>query len=434
MSQTNQTRAAAACAVAAVFAGANLDDALSRHGFGLPPTELPLLRALAYGVLRDYTQLTRLAALMLTKPMRDEPELLALLACGLYQLRAMRIPPHAAVAETVEAVTVLGKPWAKGLTNALLRRYQRERETLDAQLPPDPAVRLSYPEWLLARIKADWPGAWRGVLAAGNVQAPLTLRVNRRHGNREAYLAELAGAGIAAEPVVAAPDAVRLVEALPVEQIPGFGEGRVSVQDASAQLVVELLDLAPGLRVLDACAAPGGKTAHLLEREPTLAVTALDNQPARVVRLRDTLDRLGLQAKVLEADAAKPSLWADPEGYDRILLDAPCSGTGVIRRHPDIKWLRRETDIAAAAELQQRLLRALWPLLRPGGVLVYATCSILKAEGEDVVNRFLADHSNAAALPITVDGDAWGEATGIGRRIAPGDDFDGFYFARLSKR
>ncbi len=435
MAELSNSRAAAALAVAGVFAGRSLDDALADAGQGVAAIEQPLLKAMAYGVLRDYTLLDWLATAMMEKPLRNEPELRALLACGLYQLRSMRVPPHAAVAETVAATSALGRPWAKGLTNALLRRYQRERETLDAQLPPYPTTRLSYPDWLVAAVKRDWPEEWRAVLAAGNEQGPMTLRVNRRHGCRDDYLAELAAAGIAARAVAFAPDAVTLDEAVSVDRLPGFAQGRVSVQDASAQLAAELLDLQPGQRVLDACSAPGGKTAHLLERADDLDVIALDSDGARLVRVRETLDRIGGDAMLIEADAADTADWWKGKRFDRILIDAPCSGTGVIRRHPDIKWLRRETDIAALADQQIRLLRALWPLLKLDGVLVYATCSILRAEGEDVLRRFLAQQPEAMewAIESPVGEPVWGEDCGVGRRIAPGGQYDGFYYARLKR-
>ncbi len=436
MAELSNSRAAAALAIAGVFAGRSLDDALASAGQGVAAIEQPLLRAMAYGVLRDYTLLDWLATAMMEKPLRNEPELRALLACGLYQLRSMRVPPHAAVAETVAATSALGRPWAKGLTNALLRRYQREREAMDAALPPYPATRLSYPDWLVSAVKRDWPDEWRGVLAAGNEQGPMTLRVNRRQVSRAAYLAELAEAGIAASAVEFAPDAVTLDEAVSVERLPGFAQGRVSVQDASAQLAADLLEVQPGQRVLDACAAPGGKTAHLLERVDDLDVIALDSDGTRLARVRETLDRIGVDALLIETDSADPVDWWKGKRFDRILIDAPCSGTGVIRRHPDIKWLRRETDIPALAEQQLRLLRALWPTLNVGGVLVYATCSILKAEGEDVMRRFLGKEPGAmewAIEPASGSDTLWGEDCGIGRRIAPGGRFDGFYYARLKK-
>ncbi|HZR35901.1 MAG TPA: 16S rRNA (cytosine(967)-C(5))-methyltransferase RsmB [Nevskia sp.] len=430
MSKPLNVRARAALAVAAVLKGANLDEALAAQSAGLSGPDLSLLKALAYGVVREHRLLDTLAASLLQKPLCEEPALQALLACGLYQLRAMRVPEHAAVGETVAAAQDLDKPWAKGLVNAVLRRYQRERAAIDGRLPVTAGVRQSYPDWLVAALKADWPDGWRTVLAGGNEPGPLTLRVNRRLGTREDYLRDLAAAGIEAAAVAEAPEAVRLASPLPVEQIPGFAAGRVSVQDASAQLAAELLGARPGQRVLDACAAPGGKAAHLLEQVPELELLAVDSDAQRLERVRGNLDRLGLEARLLAADAAKPTVWWDGKPYDRILLDAPCSGTGVIRRHPDIKWLRRDSDIPRMAELQLRLLRALWPLLAQGGVLVYATCSILKAEGEEPLRAFLDTHADARAAPIEA---GWGEARAIGRRIAPGGDFDGFYYARLVK-
>jgi 16S rRNA (cytosine967-C5)-methyltransferase len=335
------------------------------------------------------------------------------------------------VGETVAAAEALGKPWAKALVNAVLRRYQRERAALEAALPDAAAIRWSYPDWLAAALQADWPQHWPAILTAGNEPGPLVLRVNPRRGDRAGYLAELAAAGIAAEPVAAAADAVRLAVPTAVDEIPGFSQGRVSVQDASAQLAAELLQAAPGQRVLDACSAPGGKTAQLLERVDGLDLLALDVDGERLQRVEQNLRRLQLNTQQQIADAAKPASWWDGRPFQRILLDAPCSGTGVIRRHPDIKWLRRETDIPRMAELQQRLLRALWPLLAPDGVLLYASCSILRAEGEAVVREFLSTHTGACEIPIEA---AWGEACGAGRRIAPGGDHDGFYYARLGKR
>jgi 16S rRNA (cytosine967-C5)-methyltransferase len=422
-------RADAARCVAAVLAGRSLDEALRLHG-AADAEQAGLVRAIAYGSLREYRLLDALAAALLERPLRGEPELHALLLCGLYQLRSMRVPAHAAVAETVAAAAILGKPWGKGLVNAVLRRYQRERAALDAALPQDPAVLLSYPDWLVRAIRSDWPEAWEAVLAAGSQPGPLALRVNARRGGREAYLATLAAAGIGARTVPVAPDAVVLDTAVPVEQIPGFADGAVSVQDVSAQLAADLLQAAPGQRVLDACAAPGGKAAHLLERCADLDLTAADHDAARLERVRQTLQRLRLSAHLRVADAAQAASWWDGQGFDRILLDAPCSGTGVIRRHPDIKWLRRAGDIPKMAAQQGRLLRALWPLLAPGGTLLYATCSILRAEGEDVVKEFLGAQADARESVIEA---AWGQAGAVGRRIAPGGDFDGFYYARLAR-
>ena len=430
-STSPNVRARAALTVAAVLKGASLDDALVAQSPGLSGPDSSLLRAIAYGVVREYRLLLTLTGSLLQKPLKDEPEVQALLACGLYQLRSMRVPPHAAVGETVAAAAAMEKGWAKGLVNAVLRRYQREQAAIDGALPVTAGIRQSYPDWLVEAVKADWSDSWRTVLAGGNEAGPLTLRVNRRQVSRDAYLAELAAAGIAAEAVPEAADAVRFVNAVSVDEIPGFISGRASVQDAAAQLAADLIDAQPGQRVLDACSAPGGKAVHLLERVNGLKLLALDSDLSRLARVAENLLRSNVLARFEVADASKPTVWWDGKPFDRILLDAPCSGTGVIRRHPDIKWLRRDTDIPRMTELQQRLLRALWPLLAPGGILVYATCSVLKAEGESVLAEFVGAHADAREAPIEA---AWGEARPIGRRIAPGGAFDGFYYARLVKQ
>lgn len=424
-------RAEAARVVARVMGGKTLDDALAAADTkALTAQNVSLLKALAYGVVREHTRLANLAGRMLEKPLQNQGDVHALLLCGLHQLRSMRMPAHAAVAETVNAVALLNAHWARGMVNAVLRRYQRERRALEDASPTDPVVRTSHPEWLVDAIRADWPRQWKQVLLENNEHGPMGLRVNRRRGNATEYLQRLPGAGLAGHAVPGVPDAIVLDEAVPVDKLPGFAEGVVSVQDASAQLAVELLDLKDGLRVLDACAAPGGKTAHVLERVDA-DVTALDVDPQRLKRVEETLARLQLRATVKAGDAREPKPWWDDKPYDRILIDAPCSGTGVIRRHPDIKWLRRRTDIPRMAQVQLELLHALWPLLAPGGVLVYAVCSTLAPEGVEVVNRFLERAPEARALPIDA---RWGEPQGPGRRIAPGGDFDGFFYARLARR
>ena len=424
-------RALAARAVALVMAGKNLDEALtSSDSKALPAADRALLKAIAYGVVREHRLLSDLLARLLEHPLKNEPEINALLLVGLHQLRSMRIAVHAAVGETVEAAAELGKPKLRGLVNAVLRRYQREREALEALIPRQPEIHLSYPDWLATRILKDWPGSGEQVLAAGNEQAPLTLRVNRRRIRLETCQLKLATAGITAQTLHAAPDALVLDQARGVEDIPGFSEGYASVQDASAQLAAPLLDAQPGQRVLDACAAPGGKTAHVLERGEDVYVMALDIDEQRLRRVTDNLARLQLEARIVTGSAAEPMHWWDGNPFERILLDAPCSGTGVIRRHPDIKWLRRDTDIPKLAAAQKHMLHSLWPLLAPGGTLLYATCSILKAECEDVIKHFLITHPGAKHVPIDAD---WGEACSVGRRIAPGGAWDGFYYAKLRK-
>ncbi len=416
-----------------VFAGKSFDDAFAHAGLA-DARDLAFAKALAYGVLREHSALAWLLTRLLAAPMASTSPVHALLCVGLYQLRTLNTAAHAAVSATVDAVDALNEPKARGLVNAILRRYQRESVKLEDELPTALATRYSHPAWLVEAIHADWGKQTVEVLTASNTQAPLTLRVNARQSTREDYLARLAVEGIAASAVPHAPDAVRLHEAVGVEAIPGFSGGMVSVQDASAQLAAQLLDVHEGMRVLDACAAPGGKSAHLLETAD-VELTALDVDGARLARVRDTLTRLGLDATLLEADAALVPWWIGRvrggADFDRILLDAPCSGTGVIRRHPDIKWLRREDDIKRLAGTQLKLLKALWTTLAPGGVLLYATCSILRAEGEEVVQTFLAETDDAAESKIIA---GWGEARVVGRRLVPGGDFDGFYYARLVKR
>ncbi|HZP11257.1 MAG TPA: 16S rRNA (cytosine(967)-C(5))-methyltransferase RsmB [Nevskiaceae bacterium] len=418
----------AARAVARVLAGRNLDDALGAAASFSGP-DAAFAKAMAYGVVRDHALLSALAAKMLQKPIDRDTDLHSLLLCGLYQLRSMRVPPHAAVSETVGAADAMNKAFAKGMVNAVLRRYLRERDALEAALPSDPAIRYSHPQWLVDRIKNDWPQDWQDVLAADQQPGPMTLRVNRRRSTRDEYLAELRAAGLDASPVEHVPEALRLAEPIGVDKLPGFGDGKVSVQDASAQLAAHLLDLRDGQRVLDACAAPGGKAAHILERAD-VHLLAIDDDAERLKRVRSTFERLQLKTTWKRADATRPSTWAQGLTFDRILIDAPCSGTGVIRRHPDIKLLRRAEDIAQMAAVQLRLLHMLWPLLQPGGVLVYAVCSVLAEEGAQLVERFLTKQTDAREVAID---STWGEACAIGRRIAPGGDFDGFYYARLQR-
>ncbi|WP_149194474.1 16S rRNA (cytosine(967)-C(5))-methyltransferase RsmB [Luteimonas suaedae] len=386
-----------------------------------------LVEAICFAALRQRARYDAALAAWMAKPLaqRDRP-LRALLHAGFAQLDPLALPAHAAVAATVEAARTLGRTHQAGLVNALLRRAQREG------LPPaDPAA--AWPDWLRARLQADWPDEVESILAASATPAPLWLRVNRRLGDRDAYAARLRDAGIEAEAPADLADALRLAEAVPVAALPGFAEGAVSVQDGAAQQVADVLAPPAGGRVLDACAAPGGKAAHLLERDPSLRLTALDVDAARLDRVRETLDRLGLaaDARLQVADAAVPVQWWDGERFDAILLDAPCSATGIVRRQPDVLLHRRARDVEALIALQARLLDALWTMLAPGGALVYATCSILRDENARHVEAFLARTADARAED---PGDGCGRRDGPGRQRLPGENgMDGFFLARLRR-
>ncbi|MDG4553943.1 MAG: 16S rRNA (cytosine(967)-C(5))-methyltransferase RsmB [Candidatus Competibacter sp.] len=405
-----------------------LPSALELTGLG----ERGLLQELCYGVCRWQPRLQALLDRLLARPLAPgEPVVRSLLLVGLYQLWHLRVPEHAAVAETVAAVRPLRKPWAAGLVNAVLRSALRRRAELEALIEADAEARAAHPRWLLDWLRRDWPDDWPAIVAANNVRPPFALRINRLRLDREEYRQRLAAVGYAAGPA-AVETALTLSAPADPAALPGFAEGWVSVQDAGAQLAAPLLDVQPGQRVLDACAAPGGKTGHLLECTPDLDLTALDCDAGRLERVRDTLARLRLNARLLAGDARRPADWWDGAPYDRILLDAPCSATGVIRRHPDIKLLRRESDIAALAERQQALLAGLWPLLRAGGRLLYVTCSVLRAENEQVAAAFLASHPDAREQPILAD---WGHALPHGRQILPDEGgMDGFYYAALRKQ
>ncbi|MBL8260125.1 MAG: 16S rRNA (cytosine(967)-C(5))-methyltransferase RsmB [Candidatus Competibacteraceae bacterium] len=391
-----------------------------------------LLQELCHGVCRWLPQLQALLDRLLARPLAStEHAVRALLLVGLYQVWHLRVPEHAAVSETVAAARQLRKPWAAGLANAVLRAALRRREELAAALKADPEADTAHPSWLLERLRRDWPDDWPAIVAANNARPPFALRVNARFLDREAYRRHLAEAGHNAAPAPDAAGALILEAPVEVALLPGFNEGWVSVQDAAAQLAAPLLQVRPGLRVLDACAAPGGKTGHVLECEPGVALTALDRDAGRLDQVRANLRRLKLDARLIAGDAERPADWWDGVPFDRILVDAPCSATGVIRRHPDIKLLRRDSDIPALAERQRAILAALWPLLRPGGRLLYATCSVLRQENDEVIAALLAARADARAQPIAA---GWGRALAHGRQILPGDaDRDGFYYAAVTK-
>lgn len=397
-------------------------------------SERGLVQELCYGVLRWLPRLEQIAGLLLRKPLKSKDyDVYALILCGLYQLLYMRVPDHAAVSETAACAKGLKKPWATALINATLRNFLREKESLLAQADSEACAQFAFPSHLLARIRQDWPDDWQQIVAASNGRAPMTLRVNLSKTTRSQYLQLLAQADVAAQPFPHSDCGVVLDSPLDVTQLPHFADGWVAVQDGGAQVVPALLDLAKGMRVLDACAAPGGKTCHMLESvADELDLLALDKDEQRLARVEENLSRLGLHAKTRACDAGAVSEWWDGQPFDRILLDAPCSALGVIRRHPDIKQLRREQDFAQLVLTQQELLNRLWPLLKTGGVLLYATCSICREENEQQLSRFLTEHEDAQEWEID---QAWGRSMRVGRQILPGDgNMDGFYYARLRKR
>lgn len=437
MSSSAEIRAKAAQLVAGVVAGRSLD---ANVAVGTAQ-ERGLLRALAYDSIRWYIRLDALLSRLLARPkQRLDPEIRALAIVGLCQLLHTDIPEHAAVAETVNAARVLGHPHAAGLLNAVLRRCQREGDALLAQIDADAALRTAHPRWLVDALRLEFPGAFESILNANNSRPPFWLRVNRLRTSGSQYRQRLVDEGLVVIASCFDDEMLLLEQAVDVTALPGFSEGCVSVQDGAAQLAARFVAPQPGERILDACAAPGGKTCHLLELEPRVAeLLALDVSASRLERVQENLMRLGLSARLLVGDAEVPEVWWDGTAFDRILLDVPCSATGVVRRHPDIKLLRRKQDIAPLADRQAALLEQLWPLLAEGGRLVYASCSALRAENAAVIEPFLNRHAEARdithdatrelarMLDIEVTG-------GVGLRIAAGTaEMDGFYYAVLEK-
>ena len=391
-----------------------------------------LVKEICYGTLRWQPRLEVWLAKLVQRPLKPaDQDVKWLLLLGLYQLAYLRIPDHAAVQQTVEACRLLEKSWAASLVNAVLRRFQRERAGVEAAVGEDLTARYAHPRWFIDELKRDWPELWQAMLEAGNERPPMTLRVNRRGQSRDGYLSELGSLGIAARACEHAPDGVTLDTPMDVKLLPGFADGAVSVQDEGAQLAADLLDARDGMRVLDACAAPGGKTCHLLERHD-LEMTAVELEARRAQRIRENLTRLKLAATLKVADAAQVQSWWDGEPFQRILLDAPCSASGVVRRHPDVKLRRTPAEVAAAAALQAKLLDALWPLLVPGGKLLYVTCSVFQRENAAQIAAFLARRPDAAASALQT---AWGVTAGAGRQVLTGQGgMDGFYYACLEKR
>ena len=431
-----KARALAAEVVDAVVSdGRSLDAAIAERESRVPPADRGLVRMLAYGVLRNHWQLQAWIAQLVSRPFRKRDSVInALLAVGLFQLTDTRVPDHAAVSQTVEAARVLRRPKLAGVVNACLRRFQRE----DLAATDSEEVRWNHPAWLIERLRSDWPGDADAILEANNQRAPMWLRANARRATAAEYRERLADAGIEATLQEGVVDAVRLAEPRPVDDLPGFADGDASVQDGAAQIAARWLMQGEPRRVLDACAAPGGKSGHIAELGgDDLDLVALDSDADRLERVRENHDRLGLDATIVAGDASKPGEWWNGEPFDAILLDAPCSATGVIRRHPDIKLLRREADIDELSALQAKILDALWSALAPGGRLLYATCSVLAAENDVIVGRFLesrADAEEDAVLPNYNIRDVMRDKA-CGYQVLPGTaGMDGFYYACLVKK
>ncbi|MEO6925229.1 MAG: 16S rRNA (cytosine(967)-C(5))-methyltransferase RsmB [Rhodanobacter sp.] len=427
------TRALAARGLSEIaLRGTSLREVMERSAPKLAdPRDRALLMALLSEGARWWLRFDAAIDGLLEKPLRHkDPAVHALLVLGLVQLEILELQDYAAVAATVEAVRALKRPQLAGLVNAVLRRWQRERDALRTKLDSRPQTRHAHPAWLASALQRDWPAQADAVMSSDNREPPLMLRVNRRRCKRGVLIEQLQAAGYAATAHPWLADALVLPHSTDVTRMPGFADGHFAVQDGAAQVAADLAGLRDGLRVLDACAAPGGKACHLLERAD-IDLTALEFDAARAERIRQNLMRLRLDAKIVIGDAGAPKGWWKGPLFDRILIDAPCSATGVLRRRPDVRLHRRESDVAAMQTQQRRILTALWPLLAPGGQLVYITCSVLRAENEAIVGELLATQADARAMTFTLP---VGQAAAVGWQILPGDgDLDGMYYARLQK-
>lgn len=417
---------AARCLFAVVDQGRSLNDELPKQQSLIEsPKDKGLLQEICYGVLRYLPELDHHVRRFVNKPLTGKQRVFHfLMMVGIYQIKYTRIPDHAAVAETVAATAILKNRHVKGLVNAVLRSYQRDPELEDSVAD---AVKYNHPGWFIKKLQVAYPEKWQSILEQNQQRPPMWLRVNQQKSNNADYLLLLAEQEIDVEYVDPISSAILLVKAVDVNRLPGFADGWVSIQDGAAQQAAPLLNAQANDDVLDCCAAPGGKTCHILELTPNIgSMVALDVEADRLVRVEENLTRLNLSAKVVAGDAAKPESWSEGQMFDRILLDAPCSGTGVIRKNPDIKWLRRASDIDQLVELQQEILVAIWALLKPGGTMIYATCSILPEENIEQVQRFVANQSDAQLGSIDSNSTDW--------QILPGDNsMDGFYYAKMTK-
>ncbi|HIF18367.1 MAG TPA: 16S rRNA (cytosine(967)-C(5))-methyltransferase RsmB [Cycloclasticus sp.] len=431
LASARQTAVSVICSV--IQQGKSLTDALNLCD-SLDPRDAAFCRELCYGTIRWHDRLNAILNLLLKKPFKaKDTDITVLGLLGLYQIIYLSTPDHAAVSETVNTCSKGKKRWAKNVLNGVLRRFLRERDALEKIVDAQLNQQFSHPSWLVNQLEKDW-GAERvaDILHANNQYPPMSLRTNQHVGSRDAYMKQLKQTGINASANPFNTVGLTLDSPVNVDKLPNFWQGAVSVQDNAAQLAATLLDINDGQRILDVCAAPGGKTAHILESSPDgISLVAIDIDERRNLRVIENLERLKLNAEVLTVDGLEPDEWFDGKQFQRILLDAPCSATGVIRRHPDIKLLRKSSDIAALVELQNKLLHAIWPLLEKKGVLLYATCSILSAENSQQIADFMRQHTDAKIMSIDAD---WGQSCEYGQQILPGENnMDGFYYACLTK-
>jgi len=419
---------AAKCCFSVVDKGRSLADELPVLQQKIEHKDKGLLQEICYGVLRYLPELEHLSRQLVQKPLTGKQRVgHFLILVGIYQLKYTRIPDHAAVSETVAATKQLKQFHLKAMVNGVLRNFQRQKEQVFENLPD--AVLYNHPSWFINKLKLGYPIDWQLILNANMVRPPMWLRVNNQKSDLPLYLKALEQADIEIAAIDNYSGAIKLTNPIDVNKLPNFEAGYVSIQDGAAQQAALLLECQTNDSVLDCCAAPGGKTCHILELTPNLSsMVAIDVDDNRLARVKENLTRLNLSAKTIAADAASPDDWWDGKLFDRILLDAPCSGTGVIRRHPDIKWLRKADDISKLVELQQQILKKVWLLLKPGGTLLYATCSVLPEENSEQIQHFIENTFDAELIPIAQSTQT------IGWQILPSDqDMDGFYYAKLKK-